>query len=74
MFQKMRSNKKGFTLLEVIFVVAITVGVVGAINSGWMLTHKVMRGEPKRTALRTDMMTVLEQIRSDIRRSDVNFM
>lgn len=67
-------NKKGFTLVEVLFVSIISVVVVGAILSVWLLTQKVWTGERKRTDFRVGLMQALETVKNDLRLSSITYI
>ncbi|MFC1548993.1 type II secretion system protein J [Candidatus Omnitrophota bacterium] len=67
-------NKKGFTLLEILFVAALTLMVIGAILSAWMFTSKTWTSESQHTHLRIDMMQAMETIKNDLRLSSLTYM
>lgn len=67
-------NTKGFTLTEVMFVLVISVIVIGVIVSAWIFTYKTWTVESRRTMVRVDMLKALETIQSDIRLSSATYM
>ncbi|MFH1665933.1 MAG: prepilin-type N-terminal cleavage/methylation domain-containing protein [Candidatus Omnitrophota bacterium] len=67
-------SKKGFTLIEVLFVAIITVMVVSTILSAWIFTQKTWSGERYQTFLRVDMLKSMETIKSDLRLSSTSYM
>ncbi len=67
-------NKKGFTILETLFVAALTVMVIGAILSAWMFTSKTWTAESQHTRLRVNMMNAIETIKNDLRLSSLTYM
>ncbi len=70
---KFKKNKKGFTFTEILFVAIISVMVIGAILSVWLLTYSTWTGETERTHLRVDTMKALEMMKNDIRLSSLTF-
>jgi type II secretory pathway pseudopilin PulG len=67
-------DKRGFTLVEVIFVAVITVMVIGAILSSWIFTYKAWTTENRRTQLRVDLLKALETIKKDLRLSSLTYI
>ncbi|MGD2278616.1 MAG: type II secretion system protein, partial [Candidatus Omnitrophota bacterium] len=65
-------NKKGFTLVEVVFAAVTFLMVIAAILASWVFTQKAWIAEKERTVLRVNIMKALETIRSDLRLSDLN--
>ncbi|MGB2879331.1 MAG: type II secretion system protein [Candidatus Omnitrophota bacterium] len=71
MFKILKKNK-GFTLIELMFVALLSLLVIGAIVSSWVLASGTWSGERERTHLRVDLMKALETIKHDLRLSDLN--
>ena len=71
---RMHRNKKGFTIIETLFVTALAVMVIGAILSAWMFTSKTWTSETQHTQLRIDIMKALETMKSDLRLSSLSYM
>jgi type II secretory pathway pseudopilin PulG len=71
---RIRRNKKGFTLIEMLFVTALTVMVIGSILSAWMFTSKTWTSETQHTQLRINIMKALETMKRDLRLSSLSYM
>lgn len=71
---ELRNDKSGFTLTEIMFVMVISVIVIGVIVSAWVFTYRTWTTEGRRTVLRVDILNALETIKSDIRLSSATYM
>ncbi|MBD3426173.1 MAG: hypothetical protein GF409_02960 [Candidatus Omnitrophica bacterium] len=67
-------DKKGFTVIEVLFVTALSVMVIGAILSAWIFTSRAWMSEAQQTGMRMNMMQALETMKHDVRLSSLTYM
>lgn len=67
-------DRKGFTFTEVMFVLIVSVFVVGATLSIWIFSHRAWTGENHRTDMRIGMLKTVETMRRDIRLSSTTYM
>ncbi|MFH1309656.1 MAG: prepilin-type N-terminal cleavage/methylation domain-containing protein, partial [Candidatus Omnitrophota bacterium] len=68
---KLFRGKKGFTLVEVMFVAVIGFVIIASILSVWVFACRTWTGETERTNLRIGMVKALETIKNDLRLSSV---
>jgi len=71
---KFLKQKKGFTLMEVMFAAVVSVMVIAAMLSIWVFTYKAWTGERARTGLRIDMVKALETMKTDLRLSSLTYI
>ena len=68
---KFLSNRKGFTITEVMFVAVITTMAIASILAAWVFTYSRWSNENVRTSLRIDMLKAIEVMKNDIRFSSM---
>jgi len=73
-FTRAVKNKKGFTLVEILFAASLSLLIIGATISAWIFSNKAWSIESVRTSLRVDMMKALETIKTDLRLSSLTYM
>ncbi|MFH1305881.1 MAG: prepilin-type N-terminal cleavage/methylation domain-containing protein [Candidatus Omnitrophota bacterium] len=69
-----RLDQRGFTLTEIMFVVMVSVVIIGSVTSAWVFIYKTWVEKSDETQLRVDLMKALEIIKRDIRRSSLRYM
>jgi len=67
-------SKKGFTVTEVVFVVAITFIVILAVIAAWTFTYQLWVSGSQQMHLRVDLLIAQETMKNDIRLSSMTYM
>ena len=67
-------DRKGYTLIEILFVAVISVVAIGAIVSAWVFMYAMWTSESEHTLLRVDIMKALETIKTDLRLSSLTYV
>lgn len=69
-----QSNQKGFTMVEALFSLAMTVLFLGSVFSVWYFTGRTWGEERVKSELKFQLETTMERVKKEIRLSDGNKM